>query len=171
MEWRDIQCGLSLEVDENYLSLRKPYNETTAGFFYSGSQLSELPIFWYRPLNFAVREIHVLDLQDPCRLADGHVICGIIRHLSLNDNTTFVALSYGWGINLLKRPVVINWNVFQVTENLAEALERFQDADWILPIWIDAICIHQEDDVEKSSQVQEMRNMYRAAQLILDWLS
>lgn len=37
----------------------------------------------------------------------------------------------------------------------------------LLPIWIDAICINAEDTSEKSTEVQEMENIQRAAQLVL----
>lgn len=170
MDWHDLQLGSTLEVDEDYLSSRRPYNEATDGISFGGSRLTELPAFRYCPLNLATREIRVLDLRGPCTLPDGRFTYGTIRHLSLNDNPTFIALSYVWGSTSSTRPVVIDGHVLQVTENLSEALERFQHADWILPIWIDAICINQEDDVEKSSQVQEMGNIYRAAQLVLGWL-
>jgi hypothetical protein len=37
-------------------------------------------------------------------------------------------------------------------------------------LWVDAICINQEDDVEKSSQVILMRDIYQAAEETLVWL-
>ena len=170
MEWRNLQCGSSFENDEDYLLSRRPYNKATDSISFGGTQLSEISVFRYRPLNPAIREFRVLDLRGPCTLLDGRFTYGTIRHLSLNDNPTFIALSYVWGTQSLKRPILIDGHIFHVTENLAKALERFQHADWILPIWIDAICINQEDDVEKSSQVQEMGNIYRTAQFVLGWL-
>ncbi|KAE8376380.1 heterokaryon incompatibility protein-domain-containing protein [Aspergillus bertholletiae] len=36
--------------------------------------------------------------------------------------------------------------------------------------WVDAICINQEDIVEKNSQVLQMSSIYRCADQVLSWL-
>jgi hypothetical protein len=38
------------------------------------------------------------------------------------------------------------------------------------PIWIDAICINQQDNEEKDHQVQHMGEIYRNAKLVVVWL-
>ena len=39
-----------------------------------------------------------------------------------------------------------------------------------LEVWVDTICINQRDDVEKSSQVTMMGNIYRTAHRVYAWL-
>jgi hypothetical protein len=39
-----------------------------------------------------------------------------------------------------------------------------------MPLWADAICINQEDIVERNHQVQLMRDIYRSAELVVAWL-
>jgi hypothetical protein len=38
------------------------------------------------------------------------------------------------------------------------------------PIWIDAICINQQDNEEKYHQVQHVGEVYRDAKLVVVWL-
>ena len=40
----------------------------------------------------------------------------------------------------------------------------------LVALWIDARCINQKDDVEKSSQVQMMGSIYRKATKVVVWL-
>jgi Heterokaryon incompatibility protein (HET) len=37
-------------------------------------------------------------------------------------------------------------------------------------MWIDAICIHQKDDLEKGPQVALMGDIYRLADRVVVWL-
>jgi len=37
-------------------------------------------------------------------------------------------------------------------------------------MWIDAICINQGDDEEKSKQVTRMRDVYKLARRVVVWL-
>jgi hypothetical protein len=57
-----------------------------------------------------------------------------------------------------------------ITENLCTALKhlRYPDRDRIL--WIDAICIDQENDKERGYQVQQMGSIYRKAEQVVVWL-
>jgi hypothetical protein len=61
-----------------------------------------------------------------------------------------------------------------VAENLKSALNQLwqsmPNSEEILPIWIDAICIHQESEDERSSQVAKMDEIYRLAQRVIVWL-
>ncbi|KAF4617059.1 hypothetical protein G7Y89_g15091 [Cudoniella acicularis] len=65
-----------------------------------------------------------------------------------------------------------------ITENLEFALTRLredmasidEDRQERTPMWIDAICIHQESDEERSVQVAKMDEIYRHAQKVIVWL-
>jgi hypothetical protein len=75
--------------------------------------------------------------------------------------------------------MTVNGGEFPIPENLSRALRRFralQDerrefgptASWKL--WVDAVCINQDDLVEKSHQVARMRDIYANARRVLAWL-
>ena len=36
-------------------------------------------------------------------------------------------------------------------------------------LWVDAVCINQQDDMEKSEQVKMMRDIFSSAQKVLAW--
>lgn len=57
-----------------------------------------------------------------------------------------------------------------VTFNLAEALLHLQCEDEERILWIDAICINQNDLAERGKQVQRMAEIYKLAHQTLVWL-
>ncbi|KAH7087134.1 ankyrin repeat-containing domain protein, partial [Paraphoma chrysanthemicola] len=82
----------------------------------------------------------------------------------------YEALSYTWGATERTKQIILNGKRFMVTENLYLALQylRFEDEDRIL--WIDAICIDQSRNAERSHQVSHMASIYRDADRVLFWL-
>ncbi|KAF2025755.1 heterokaryon incompatibility, partial [Setomelanomma holmii] len=65
-------------------------------------------------------------------------------------------LSYTWGDQSQMHPIRLNGHVMQVGRNLLEFLEAAASLYAGEYLWIDALCINQNDDVDKSLQVQRM---------------
>lgn len=88
---------------------------------------------------------------------------------------TYTALSYTWGdqkptkiIHLDGKPFYIRPNLWSSLFYLSAARLRPQIKwDWI---WVDAICINQKDNDEKSIQVASMGQIYANAQAVSVWL-
>ena len=57
-----------------------------------------------------------------------------------------------------------------IAPNLSQALARLIHLPDVSLIWIDAICIHQQDLEERASQVQFMRHIFGSASRVLIWL-
>lgn len=76
-----------------------------------------------------------------------------LQYASLKSSLVYHALSYTWGSTNRRRPIILNERIFWVTENLHAALEQLRERRDETPIWIDAICINQADEIEKSNQV------------------
>lgn len=57
-----------------------------------------------------------------------------------------------------------------ITENLHTALSRLRDNSFDRIIWADGICINQDDNEERSLQVQYMMNIYSRASQVIVWL-
>jgi hypothetical protein len=74
---------------------------------------------------------------------------------------SFSALSYVWGVMTDLVMIQINDCEFPVTTNLYLALRDLWDSKRTRRMWIDSICIHQQDDNEKSIQVQQMWKVIR----------
>jgi hypothetical protein len=93
-----------------------------------------------------------------------------LTHTSLRKACKFIALSYCWGDGALSHEIQINGGSMRITESLATALASLQSEDQDLVLWADAICINQDDSIEKTSQVQLMRDIYRTAHQVTIWL-
>ena len=66
----------------------------------------------------------------------------------------FMALSYTWGDPTVRREVLVNGHSLMVTLNVEACLRELRSKHYIQQgwkLWIDAICINQEDIVERAS--------------------
>jgi hypothetical protein len=86
------------------------------------------------------------------------------------ERRLYEALSYTWGDATKCRAIECNGKHFGVSQNLFDALINIRLSDKSRAIWIDALCINQENDAEKSEQVQYMYRIYRAATRVIVWL-
>ncbi|RYP07574.1 hypothetical protein DL765_009111 [Monosporascus sp. GIB2] len=80
----------------------------------------------------------------------------------------YVALSYVWGSASDTVAISLEGKAMQVTKNLAAALALFSAKPALL--WADALCINQEDNTEKSHQVNMMATIYGKATMVTVWL-
>jgi hypothetical protein len=86
-------------------------------------------------------------------------------------------LSYAWkDITLDKddlsgEEIVVNGSRMVIGRNLAAALKARQSHEFrSIPLWVDAMCINQEDVKEKNDQILRMRDIYAQASLVTVWL-
>ncbi|KAE9376041.1 HET-domain-containing protein [Stipitochalara longipes BDJ] len=88
-----------------------------------------------------------------------------------SDN--YVALSYAWGPLEPTAEIMVNGRAVQVRANLEAALRQFTTMDYFSrggKIWIDSLCVNQEDEAEKQVQVQMMASIYSHAGNVMVWL-
>jgi hypothetical protein len=123
--------------------------------------------FGYRPLHAGLNEFQLLSLQPGT--GQDHIQCLLIKYL-LDQAPAYEALSYAWGRKIELKPISVNGSVVHTGTNLYSAPRhlRRQGSDRIL--WIDAICINQNDNAEKNYQVRLMRRIYEAAGQVIVWL-
>ncbi|KAJ4232147.1 hypothetical protein NW759_002535 [Fusarium solani] len=99
-----------------------------------------------------------------------HQLSGRLTTESLHDQPDYVALSYVWGAPSPADPLIdIDGHPFQVRESLFQAIKALV-SDTKVRIWIDQICINQNDNTEKEHQVQLMSKIYSQARLVVGWL-
>lgn len=87
--------------------------------------------------------------------------------------TVYDALSYVWGEDRDHRWIEVNNKPFKVRPNLWHFLDFARNK--LIPndlqdLWVDAICINQYDDDEKSYQVRGMGHIFSAAAFVVVWL-
>jgi hypothetical protein len=125
--------------------------------------------FEYQALDCSRREIRLLELLPTHHhLSKVQPACRIL-HVSLDEKPTFLALSYVWGSGNDATVVLVDNRPFQVTRNLFEAITGVRGAESII-IWIDAICINQQNSEETRIQVKMMRSIYKQATSVIFWL-
>lgn len=97
----------------------------------------------------------------------------------------YTCLSYVWGLESSSHDVYINGRVTWVRPNLwrflravsmslsrAHPTQQSSEKDSWLPqaLWIDALCIDQENIDERNHQVQQMGEIYKNAHSVIAWL-
>jgi len=129
---------------------------------------SNLPQYTYRPIRHkdSIRLLHLHPSVD-----DSAPITFSILQARLSDTKLeYEALSYTWGIQFPKQTVFCQNppSILKVTQNCYGALRRLR-TDSVRCLWIDAICINQEDNNERSAQVQIIDRVFaRASRVIVD---
>ncbi|KAE8341836.1 hypothetical protein BDV24DRAFT_150937 [Aspergillus arachidicola] len=85
----------------------------------------------------------------------------------------YQAISYVWGSELKPESIILNGCTFHVTTNLHTALLYLRNRQLERTLWVDAICINQDEEdqgVEKSKQIPLMRTIYAQAERVIVWL-
>ncbi|KAJ8132957.1 hypothetical protein O1611_g673 [Lasiodiplodia mahajangana] len=129
----------------------------------------------YQSLDPTVKHIRVLELLPGVFESD---LRGIIRTVALNDKPSYEALSYTWGARTEDRALKIRSDAkwvyksteLPITDNLFRALRRLRRSFKTRVLWIDAVCINQEDIDERSAQVALMEEIYSNATSTVIWL-
>jgi hypothetical protein len=134
-------------------------------------------IYQHRPLENPNEYIRLLKLNSSAGEAN---ILGDLIHTRLEDTCQgYEALSYVWGStessNLTKAGIKTNGSspAMKVTENLHRILRELRPHPGKSPryLWIDQVCINQNDETEKFAQIMIMDQIYNVAQRTLIWLA
>jgi hypothetical protein len=121
----------------------------------------------YPALSDSKREIRLIELLPGH--GDQQIACNLVV-VALNRAPPYEALSYVWGNPLQTQQITVHGKEFKATVNLVDALRHLRESDMSRILWVDAICINQSDNTEKTSQVSLMGKIYSAATRGLVWL-
>ena len=92
----------------------------------------------------------------------------VTNHVS--SAPSYEAISYAWGDSTLSAGVICDDRALKVTESARSALTCLRLPDRQRRLWIDGICINQEDSGERGHQVKLMKAVYSNAEQVLVWL-
>jgi hypothetical protein len=149
--------------------------------------------YQYSPLPKGRDEFRLLNLLPGPKSADIELE---IFHVTRSSQPEYEALSYAWGhlkrtdIALVREReslgflshLVINQELHQrnegsnpittmgITHNLAIALRHLRHSSEPRILWIDALCINQDNLPERSEEVLEMGSIYSNARQVIVWL-
>ena len=137
-----------------------------------------VPADIYRPLNVSFRETRLIHL-DPGD--EDEISCTLTPISLIGDDVHYEALSYCWGDQADVTDVTIfvpsvspesvlelRRHTVPVTSSLFCALKNLRNKDGsCCTLWIDAICINQNDLRERAEQIALMREIYSSAQNVI----
>ena len=113
------------------------------------------------------REIRLLFLlHNECGAED--IDFSLVR-TTIDRAPPYEALSYAWGDDECQI-TLRNGAVATLTSNLYHALRHLQRPHASRLLWVDAVCINQRNDAERSQQAQFMNQIYAMAWRVLVWL-
>jgi hypothetical protein len=115
----------------------------------------------------AIDAIRLLKLHPIQR---GNEICCTVETTCLSVNPKYCALSNEWGEAKNKKSITLNGQQVRVGDNLWRCLSRLRHAHDDSVLWVDAICINQNDVAERNQQVQIMAQIYESATSVWIWL-
>lgn len=121
----------------------------------------------YKPLSQSSRDIRLI-LLHPCLNPREDIRCNLIQ-TSLNSRPKFEALSYTWGEPGIEEIITVDGAELRVRRNLFDALHHLRGT-LERQLWIDAICIDQNNIAERNHQVKQMRSIYENAEKVVIWL-
>ena len=110
------------------------------------------------------------DGQYSSRSESLQICLGRLETVALENKPRYTALSYVWGDPSDRLPFVLDNHRLLINRNLATALQALQLDDEPFMLWIDALCINQNNLKEKSEQVLRMKEIYASASLVIVWL-
>ena len=99
-------------------------------------------------------------------------LCGKLAEINVKylDTEYYEPLSYVWGDPARTHSFSCDGKTLGLTQSLNHALRQLRKADSDRKIWVDQICINQNDLVERGKQVRFMNRIYKCANHVLVWL-
>jgi hypothetical protein len=131
-----------------------------------------MPPYSYSPLGEGAREIRLLTLLPGEFCAPIRILIQT-THFGSQDKPQYDALSYAWGraddtVNIYVQDSADD--ILAIAKNLANALPYLRYADKSRVLWVDAICIDQQNPKERGHQVGQMADIFRTAERVIAWL-
>ncbi|KAH8763750.1 heterokaryon incompatibility protein-domain-containing protein [Diaporthe sp. PMI_573] len=164
-------CNTAFSLDQR-LWTHLAGNETRCWENHNNSQKSDDgPL--YAPLDEGRNEIRVLKVSRPIQNGADAFQADLVC-VSLDEDPAYLALSYAWGDTSVVgyfashrgsqgRRIPYNKGIFDITNNILAP-------GTTLYLWIDALCINQEDLSERASQVAMMGTIFAQARQVIAFI-
>lgn len=147
-------------------STLSPWTDQNA--FVPGKSMTLAQVSQYRYSSLATGEFRAVEFSIS---SSDTIECSIV-HYPLGEGGqclwAYEALSYTWGDHEKTETIKVNGQDLPVTWSLYYALYHLRWRHQRL--WVDAICINQDDPTERGLQVQEMSKIYARASNVIVWL-
>jgi hypothetical protein len=147
----ESRSSVSARINKYGRSCRTTLHKTRALF---ATQL-----FPYMALDSSLKEIRVLEVAPGAGL---EIVTCKLKHISLGSDAVpfYETISYCWGSPRARNIMKVNGTLISVPSSSEAAVRRMRFSDKPRVLWIDAICIDQSSQFEKSEQVAFMSTIY-----------
>ncbi|KAH8749845.1 heterokaryon incompatibility protein-domain-containing protein [Hyaloscypha sp. PMI_1271] len=122
--------------------------------------------YQYSPLRKDGKEFRLLSLLPGPMSANIELE---IFHVNRSSNPKYEALSYVWR-DPARTDTALPATIIGIAHNLAIALGHLRHIKKPRILWIDALCINQNDLPERSAEVLDMGSIYSNARQVIVWL-
>lgn len=130
--------------------------------------MQELQPYMYEPLSYKNHQIRILELQPG---SDDEQLREYLSIVDMDGKPEYECLSYVWGDATPRHMLRIHQDkMLMIGDNVHRALIGLRERNKHVKIWIDAICINQNDIKERNHQVQNMFCVYRNSASVRAWL-
>ncbi|KAI1774057.1 heterokaryon incompatibility protein-domain-containing protein [Hypoxylon cercidicola] len=120
------------------------------------------------PLSIDKKSIRVLDLDGNIPDSPAASLQGVV---DLTDKPVFTALSYVWGAHHSPpHEICCDGVSIQITLNCWAALCALRRNFGPITVWVDSICVNQQDEKERETQIPLMGDIYSSAASAYIWL-
>lgn len=139
---------------------------------------AHLPIYMYGPLNRpeSIRILVLLPSKDFSAPLEGDLIHSDRQTMLWQKGSEgpkhYEAVSYCWGTPEFSNILLCNGrtSIVKISPNVDTMLRHLRNMQEQRYLWIDAICLNQADNDEKSVQVKIMGDIFRYAKKVHIWL-
>ncbi|KAK4560845.1 hypothetical protein LTR86_005425 [Recurvomyces mirabilis] len=128
--------------------------------------------YTYEPLDLTRHSIRLLKILPR---TDDNVISLSLQVVDLQDvKGGYDAVSYEWGQESNQQLISVNGKDLMIRQNIWRFLQHCRDTEFAQQhyeyLWIDAICIAQQNVHERNHQVMQMSEIFRGARQVIAWL-
>jgi hypothetical protein len=127
---------------------------------------SDKPPFQYRSLANE-RDVRLLELSMG---GVRDIKCSMV-HVDIDKPGEYSAVSYTWGESTKSHGIVVDGAWLATTASVYEIVFKLAPMHGTRRVWIDFVCINQQDDLEKAKQVQLMGKIYSSANEVVACLN
>ena len=89
---------------------------------------------------------------------------------ALTETSSYECLSYTWGTSHNRRAIWLDNSLITISETLDMALRSLRHETESRFLWVDFVCINQEDLKEKEQQVQHMFKIFSKAKSVIAYV-
>lgn len=138
----------------------------------------DVTIYNYQPLmgngSSSIRLLTLLPGTSPtalsCEINEVQFGRNGVNQPDSEPSLSYEALSHSWGPPKFICTLSCNGAIIKITQKLHDCLTHLRYEKRFRTLWVDAICIDQNNDSEKYCQIKLMRSIYGKANRVVIWL-